>query len=86
MFSTKRHEFLRDRDQPAARMKGTIKADDVDTEFESVCVRKDERADGKLARLIERSVWDPAGGAMEYGIKQTEPRVTLQRNANDFDT
>ncbi|PQE12395.1 mitochondrial substrate carrier protein [Rutstroemia sp. NJR-2017a BVV2] len=68
MAFTKRHEFLRDRDQLAARMSGTIKVDDADTEFESFMFAKVDKESGKMEWLIERSVWGPRGGAPEHGV------------------
>lgn len=62
------HEFLRDGDQLAARMTGTIKVDGVDTEFESFMFGKVEKESGKLEWLVERSVWGPLGGASEHGV------------------
>lgn len=64
----KRHEFLRDGDQLAARMTGTIKVDGADTDFESFMFAKVDKESGKLEYLIERSVWGPAGGASEHGV------------------
>jgi hypothetical protein len=62
------HEFLRDGDQLAARMTGTIKVDAVDTEFESFMFAKVDKESGKMEWLIERSVWGPVGGASEHGV------------------
>ncbi|OTA70055.1 hypothetical protein K449DRAFT_459870 [Hypoxylon sp. EC38] len=62
------HEFLRDGDQLAARMTGTIKVNGADTEFESFMFAKVDKATGKIAWLVERSVWGPAGGAPEHGV------------------
>jgi hypothetical protein len=62
------HEFLRDGDQLAARMTGTIKVDGVDTEFESFMFAKIEKESGKIEWLIERSVWGPVDGASEHGV------------------
>jgi hypothetical protein len=62
------HEFLRDGDQLAARMTGTIKVDGVSTDFESFLFAKVEKESGKLEYLIERAVWGPAGGASEHGV------------------
>ncbi|KAI0838798.1 hypothetical protein F5Y06DRAFT_267901 [Hypoxylon sp. FL0890] len=56
------HEFLRDGDQLAARMVGTIKINGSDTEFESFMFGKVDKATGKMAWLVERSVWGPKGG------------------------
>lgn len=62
------HEFLRDGDQLAARMTGTIKVDAVDTEFESFMFAKVNKESGKMEWLIERAIWGPMGGASEHGI------------------
>ncbi|KAK3937249.1 mitochondrial substrate carrier protein [Diplogelasinospora grovesii] len=62
------HEFLRDGDQLATRMTGTIRVDGVDTEFESFMFGKVDKQSGKLEYLIERSVWGPVGGAPEHGV------------------
>jgi hypothetical protein len=62
------HEFLRDGDQLAARMTGTIKVDGVDTEFESFMFAKIEKESGKIESLIERSVWGLVGRASEHGV------------------
>lgn len=61
------HEFLRDGDQLAARMTGIIKIDGAATEFESFMFAKVEPGSGKLEWLVERSVWGPAGGAVDHG-------------------
>ena len=50
-------EFLRDGDQLAARMTGTIKVDGADTQFESFMFGKIEKTSGKIETLIERSIW-----------------------------
>ncbi|KAI1386601.1 uncharacterized protein F4822DRAFT_431471 [Hypoxylon trugodes] len=62
------HEFLRDGDQLAARMTGTIKVSGSDTQFESFMFGKVDKATGKMEWLVERSVWGPAGGALEHGV------------------
>ncbi len=62
------HEFLRDDDQLAARMTGTIKVDGVNTEFESFMFAELDNENGKMKWLIERSVWGPVGGASEHGV------------------
>ncbi|KAI1140228.1 hypothetical protein F5Y05DRAFT_377596 [Hypoxylon sp. FL0543] len=51
------HEFLRDGDQLAARMVGTITINGSDTEFESFMFGKVDKATGKMAWMVERSVW-----------------------------
>ncbi|KAI0142130.1 hypothetical protein BJ166DRAFT_540829 [Pestalotiopsis sp. NC0098] len=61
------HEFLRDKDQLAARMTGTIKVDSVDTTFESFMFAKVDKESGKMEWLIERSIWGPVGEAPEHG-------------------
>ncbi|KAJ7775158.1 hypothetical protein B0H16DRAFT_87577 [Mycena metata] len=61
------HEFLRDGDQLAARMTGTIKVEGADTEFESFMFAKVDKESGKLEWLIERSVWGRPGQAPEHG-------------------
>ncbi|KAK7742224.1 hypothetical protein SLS62_010775 [Diatrype stigma] len=61
------HEFLRDGDQLAARMTGTIKVEGADTEFESFMFAKVDKESGRLEWLIERSVWGAVGKAPEYG-------------------
>ncbi|KAI0181071.1 hypothetical protein GGR52DRAFT_567316 [Hypoxylon sp. FL1284] len=61
-------EFLRDGDQLAARMTGTIKLSGTDTQFESFMFAKVDKATGKMEWLIERSIWGPVGGAPEHGV------------------
>ncbi|KAK8016719.1 hypothetical protein PG993_014908 [Apiospora rasikravindrae] len=61
------HEFLRDGDQLAARMTGTIKVEGAATDFESFMFAKVDKESGKLEWLVERSVWGPAGEAPEHG-------------------
>ncbi|KAK8122840.1 hypothetical protein PG984_011510 [Apiospora sp. TS-2023a] len=67
-FKPQIHEFLRDGDQLAARMTGTIKLDGTATEFESFLFAKVDQGTGKMEWLIERSVWGPIGGAPEHGV------------------
>lgn len=62
------HEFLRDGDQLAARMTGTIKVSGSDTFFESFMFGKVDKATGKMEWLVERSVWGPVGSAPEHGV------------------
>ncbi|KAJ6515607.1 hypothetical protein C8R45DRAFT_213493 [Mycena sanguinolenta] len=62
------HRFLRDGDQLAAHMTGTIKVDGFNTEFESFMFAKVEKESGKLEYLIERSVWGAVGAAPEHGV------------------
>ncbi|KAK8075427.1 hypothetical protein PG997_010090 [Apiospora hydei] len=62
------HEFLRDGDQLAARMTGTIKVEGAATDFESFMFAKVDKETGKLEWLVERSVWGPAGEAPEHGV------------------
>ncbi|KAF7929940.1 uncharacterized protein EAE97_009537 [Botrytis byssoidea] len=61
-------QFLRDGDNLAAHMTGTIKVDGEDTEFESFMFGKVDKQSGKLAWLQERSIWGPQGGAPEHGV------------------
>ncbi|KAI0169933.1 hypothetical protein GGR52DRAFT_573982 [Hypoxylon sp. FL1284] len=61
-------EFLRDGDQLAARMTGTIKVDGVDTEFESFMFAKVDKATGRMEWLVERAVWGPIGKTPEHGV------------------
>ncbi|KAI9148717.1 hypothetical protein HJFPF1_10758 [Paramyrothecium foliicola] len=63
------HEFLRDGDQLAAHMDGTIKVDGADTYFESFLFAKVDEASGKMEYLIERSVWGPPGKEPEHGAQ-----------------
>lgn len=67
IFACERHEFLRDGDQLAARMTGTIKVEGVDMEFESFMFAKVDSGSGKLECLVERSVWGPVGGEAVQG-------------------
>ncbi|OTB05360.1 hypothetical protein M426DRAFT_72884 [Hypoxylon sp. CI-4A] len=62
------NEFLRDGDQLAAHMTGTMKVDGVDTEFESFMFAKVDKVTGRLEYLIERAIWGPVGGAPEHGV------------------
>ncbi|KAK7914224.1 hypothetical protein PG985_011927 [Apiospora marii] len=62
------HEFLRDGDQLAARMTGTINLYGKATEFESFLFAKVDKESGKMEWLIERSIWGPVGGAPEHGV------------------
>ena len=64
------HEFLRDGDQLAARMTGTIKLDGVETAFESFMFGKVESRSGKLEFLIERSVWGAVEKGWEEGLQK----------------
>jgi hypothetical protein len=61
-------EFLRDGDQLAARMTGTIKVNEDDTKFESFMFAKIDKDSGKMEWLIERSVWGPVGAEPEHGV------------------
>ncbi|TGO12365.1 hypothetical protein BTUL_0089g00010 [Botrytis tulipae] len=61
-------QFLRDGDNLAAHMTGTIKVGGEDTEFESFMFGKVDKQSGKLAWLQERSIWGPQGGAPEHGV------------------
>ncbi|KAI5868247.1 hypothetical protein GGS23DRAFT_19481 [Durotheca rogersii] len=62
------HEFLRDGDQLAARMTGTIKIDGADTYFESYMFAKLEHETGKMEWLVERAVWGSVGAEPEHGV------------------
>ena len=64
------HEFLRDGDQLAARMTGTIKLDDIETAFESFMFGKVEGGSGRLEWLCERSVWGAVGKPWEEGVER----------------
>ena len=61
-------EFLRDGDQLAARMTGTIKVDGADTTFESFMFAKVDKESGRMEWLIERAVWGPTGAEPEHGV------------------
>ncbi|CAH0047281.1 unnamed protein product [Clonostachys solani] len=61
------HEFLRDGEQLAARMTGTIKLDGVDTDFESFVFGKVDKASKEMEWLIKRSIWGPIGGGSTDG-------------------
>lgn len=54
-----RHEFLRDGENLAARMTGTIKVDGVMNSFESFMFAKVDHESGKMVSLIERAIWGP---------------------------
>lgn len=56
------HEFLRDGDQLAARMTGTISIDGVAIEFESFIFAKVDGS-GRLEWLKERAISGPLGAA-----------------------
>ena len=68
-FNLLSEEFLRDGDQLAARLTGTIKVDGTDTSFESFLFAKIDKESGRMEWLIERSVWGPVGAAQEHGVK-----------------
>jgi hypothetical protein len=61
-------EFLRDGDQLAARMTGTMKIDGVESHFESFMFAKLEKGTGKMISLTERSVWGRVGEEYEHGV------------------
>lgn len=61
-------QFLRNGDQLAARMTGTIKIDGAETAFESFMFGKVHSETGKLEYLIERSVWGRIGKEPEHGV------------------
>ncbi|KAM0549189.1 hypothetical protein ACHAPJ_009498 [Fusarium lateritium] len=67
-YKPKVEEFLRDGDQLAARMTGTIKVDKVNTFFESFLFGKIDNESGKIEYLIERSVWGEVGKEPEHGV------------------
>lgn len=52
-----REEFLRQGDQLAARMTGTVKLEGKETFFESFFFARVEAGSGRLESLIERAVW-----------------------------
>ncbi|CAG8984289.1 hypothetical protein HYALB_00010714 [Hymenoscyphus albidus] len=60
--------ILRNGDQLAARMTGSIKVDGADTEFESFMFAKVNAESGKMEWLIERSIWGPVGGVSKQGV------------------
>lgn len=62
------HQFLRDGDQLAARMTGTIKIDGAATEFESFMIAMVDKESGRMEWMIERSIWRPVGGPPEHGV------------------
>ncbi|KAI2615395.1 hypothetical protein GGR54DRAFT_642417 [Hypoxylon sp. NC1633] len=62
------NEFLRDGDQLAARMTGTMKVDGVDTQFESFMFAKVDKVTGRMEWLNERAVWGPVGEAPVHGV------------------
>jgi hypothetical protein len=62
------HEFLRDGDQLAARMTGTIKVEGADVEYESFMFAKVNKESRKMEWLVERAVWGPKGAAPEQGV------------------
>ena len=68
-FTMLREEFLRDGDQLAGRMTGTIKVDGADTTFESFMFAKIDKESGRMEWLIERSVWGLMGAEPEHGVK-----------------
>ncbi|KAF4460865.1 mitochondrial substrate carrier [Fusarium albosuccineum] len=59
-------EFLRDGDQLAARMTGTIKVDGVSTYFEAFLFAKVNK-DGKMESMLDRSIWGEVGKAPGHG-------------------
>jgi hypothetical protein len=48
-------------------MDGILKVDGAETYFESFMFAKVDAETGKLAHLIERSVWGPPGKEPEHG-------------------
>lgn len=67
-FCNRSEEFLRDGNQLAARMTGTMKIDGVESKFESFMFAQLEEGTGKMVSLTERSVWGPADGEYEHGV------------------
>ncbi|KAF5007865.1 hypothetical protein FDECE_5780 [Fusarium decemcellulare] len=65
-YEPKVKEFLRDGDQLAARMTGTIKVDGVSTYFEAFLFAKVNK-DGKMESMLDRSIWGEVGKAPEHG-------------------
>ncbi|KAK8115577.1 hypothetical protein PG984_012079 [Apiospora sp. TS-2023a] len=61
------HEFLRDGDQLAARMTGTVKLDGPAIEFESFMFAKVDPESGKLVWLMERLASSPARAIPDHG-------------------
>jgi hypothetical protein len=61
-------EFLRDGDQLAAHMTGTIKVEGADVVFESFMFATIDKESGKMAVLTERAIWGPAGSEPEHGL------------------
>ncbi|KAH3911493.1 hypothetical protein HBH56_135580 [Parastagonospora nodorum] len=61
-------EFLRDGQQIAARMTGTIKIEGVESFFESFMFGVVDGETGKLVSLVERSVWGRVGKEPEHGV------------------
>ncbi|TEY84200.1 hypothetical protein BOTCAL_0019g00240 [Botryotinia calthae] len=62
-------QFLRDGENLAAHMTGTVKVDGVGMEFESFMFGKVDRESRKLEWLREGSVWGPRGEAPERGVR-----------------
>ncbi|KAF4979779.1 hypothetical protein FZEAL_4083 [Fusarium zealandicum] len=67
-YKPKVEEFLRDGDQLAARMTGSVKVGGVSMSFECFYFAKVNKDNGKLEYLIERGVWGEAGKEPEHGI------------------
>ncbi|KAJ3550198.1 hypothetical protein NM208_g89 [Fusarium decemcellulare] len=65
-YEPKVEEFLRDGDQLAAHMTGTIKVDGVNTYFEAFLFAKVNK-DGKMESMLDRSIWGEVGKAPEHG-------------------
>jgi hypothetical protein len=63
--TTSSTEFLRDGDQLAAHMSGTIKIEGADFVFESFMFATVDTKTGKLAVLTERAIWEPAGNELK---------------------
>ncbi|KAK7033207.1 hypothetical protein R3P38DRAFT_3352397 [Favolaschia claudopus] len=54
-------QFLRDGDQLAARVKGSLNMGGTDIEYEAFMFAKVDKETGKMEWLIERAVTSPAG-------------------------
>ncbi|KAF3759886.1 hypothetical protein M406DRAFT_335102 [Cryphonectria parasitica EP155] len=69
-YRPKVHEFLRDGNQLAARLVGTIEVDGATTEYESFMFAKINKDNGKMEYLIERSVMGPVTQGPEHSAKE----------------
>jgi hypothetical protein len=68
LFHNGSEEFLRDGNQLAARMTGTMKLDGAETRFESFMFARLEEGSGKMVSLTERALWGPVGAEYEHGV------------------